>query len=169
MSDMTPSRPFMPDYGVAAPDEGTGLLPWDWATERLGTSREYWVATVRPDGAPSVTPVWGVWRDGAVWFSCGPASRKARNLASEPRCAVTTNDGAEPVVVEGTAERSTETEEFAKAVHEKYGTPYDPEFFARNALYRVVPAKVLGLVESDFTGSPTRWLPTPPPTPGAAR
>jgi hypothetical protein len=73
---------------------------------------------------------------------------------------VTTNDGAEPVVVEGTAERSADTEAFAGRLSEKYGTPYDPELLARNALFRVAPAKVLGLVESDFQGSPTRWLPS---------
>jgi PPOX class probable F420-dependent enzyme len=150
----------MPDYGVRAPDEGTGLLPWAWAVERLTATREYWVATVTPDGRPSVTPVWGVWRDGAVWFSCGPTSRKARNLGNEPRCTVTTNDAVEPVVVEGRAERRpdrAEAETFARGVSDKYGTEYDPEFFVRNALFRVEPETAFGLVESDFNGSPTRW------------
>jgi len=33
------SRPYMPDYGFRGPDEGSGLLPWSWAEERLTESR----------------------------------------------------------------------------------------------------------------------------------
>ena len=41
------SRPHMPGYGTQGPTEGTGLLPWSWATERLTRSHDYWVATTR--------------------------------------------------------------------------------------------------------------------------
>ena len=33
------------------------------------------------------------------------------------------------------------------------------DFLLSNALFAVQPVKVLGLVEDDFTGSPTRWVP----------
>lgn len=154
---MRADRPYMPDYPIEPGP--AGLLSWEWAVERLAGSRYYWVATVRPDGAPSVTPVWGIWHDGAVWFSCGPTSRKARNLAADPRCVVTTGDPTEPVVVEGRAERRSDAETFAEHSNRKYAMDTPASFYAANALFRVRPEKVLGLAESEFTASPTRWLP----------
>jgi len=54
-------RPNMPGYGLAK--SRTGLLPWKWAQDRLGKSRQYWIATTRPDGSPQVMIVWGCgWR-----------------------------------------------------------------------------------------------------------
>lgn len=91
----------MPGYGIVGPTEGTGLLPWQWATDRLTRSHDYWIATVWPDGRPHVTPVWGVWRDDALWFSCSRRSRKARNLEANPVAVATTDDPANPVIVEG--------------------------------------------------------------------
>ena len=63
-------RPHMPGYGVSGPADGTGLLPWSWAEERLSRSHDYVLATVRPDGHPHAMPVWGVWLDGR----CGSAA-----------------------------------------------------------------------------------------------
>jgi PPOX class probable F420-dependent enzyme len=152
----------MPGYGTAGPDEGGGLLPWSWAEERLAAAHDYWLATVGDGGRPHVMPVWGLWRDGAVWFSSGLQSRKARNLAADPRCTVTTDDAHDPVVVEGVAARvadSGELRAFADAVDAKYGTSYGVEFYdpAVNGVWRVPPAKAIGLRQDDFTGSPTRW------------
>jgi len=42
----------MPGYGLPAADKGKGLLPWEWAVERLTESHNYWVATTRPEGRP---------------------------------------------------------------------------------------------------------------------
>ena len=33
------SRPYMPGYGIAGPDEGSGLLHWSWAAERLTATK----------------------------------------------------------------------------------------------------------------------------------
>ena len=38
------SRPYMPGYGIAGPAEGSGLLHWSWAAERLTAARNYWAA-----------------------------------------------------------------------------------------------------------------------------
>src|SRR5215813_2271687 len=84
------SRPNMPDYGILPPDEGAGLLPWEWAAEPLSVSHNYLLATTRPDGRPHVMPVWGLWLDGAFYFSAGRQSRKARNLIANPNCVVST-------------------------------------------------------------------------------
>lgn len=156
------SRPHMPGYGILGPAEGSGLLPWSWAEERLAASHDYWLASSRPDGRPHVMPVWGVWHEGEVWFASGGRSSKARNLEADPRCVVTTDNALEPVVVEGVAavERDLEViAGFLERLNAKYTTDYDLDFLDpdRNATYRVRPRWVFGLIEDDFTGSPTRW------------
>ena len=159
---MTPNatRPYMPGYGIQGPDEGSGLLPWTWAVERLTASHDYWVATVDGDGKPAVMPVWGAWIDDAVWFSSSPGSRRARNLALDARCAVTTDNALEPVVVEGVAVRVDDraaVQTFTDAINAKYDEQIAVDFFAENALFAVRPKVVLALIEADFAGSPTRW------------
>jgi hypothetical protein len=39
----------------------------------------------------------GVWLDGAVYFCTGPTERKARNLAQNPSCVLTTHVGTQNV------------------------------------------------------------------------
>ncbi|MEY2420803.1 MAG: hypothetical protein QOI95_870 [Acidimicrobiaceae bacterium] len=150
----------MPGYGIQGPTEGTGLLPWSWAVERLTSSHDYWVATVDGDGKPAVMPVWGAWLDDAIWFSSSPGSRRARNLDRDPRCTVTTDNPLEPVVVEGTAllvpDRQP-VERFTEVCNVKYETDIPVEFFADNALFNVPPTVAYGLTEADFTGTPTKW------------
>jgi Pyridoxamine 5'-phosphate oxidase len=152
----------MPGYGVREPDVGTGLLPWSWAVKRLEESHDYWVATTWPGRPPHVMPVWGVWRDGAIWFSSGLRSRKARNLARDARCTVTTDDALNPVVVQGMTSRVTDltgVQAFVDAVNVKYDTDYVIDFFdpELNGVYRVEPTWAFGLLQDDFEGSPTRW------------
>jgi hypothetical protein len=109
-------------------------------------------------------PVWGVWHDGAFWFSSGRPSRKARNLAADPRCVVTTENPVDPVVVEGTAEVVTDPEALTPRMlaleNAKYQTDYSIELLdpAVNTTIRVRPRWAFGLAEGDFTGSPTRWV-----------
>ena len=161
MMEPRSSRPYMPGYGISPPGEGTGLLPWSWAVERLSRSHDYWVATVRPDGRPHVMPVEGVWMRDMLWFSSSGRSRKTRNLAGNPRAVITTDNALEPVVVEGDAERVTDADEitaFVRAVNSKYGTDYPVDFFMRNACFRLRPVWAFALAESDFAGSPTRWM-----------
>jgi PPOX class probable F420-dependent enzyme len=156
-------RPHMPGYGIAAATEGSGLLPWSWAAERLTTSRNYWVVSVWPDGRPHTMPVWGMWDDAVLWFSSSAGSRKARNLAADPRCCVTTEDAADAVVVEGTARIVTDPpllQRMIDLMNAKYGTELGVDFLdpAKNATIRVRPRRVFGLRSGDFTGSPTRWV-----------
>jgi general stress protein 26 len=152
----------MPGYGLLGADQGTGVMPWSWAEERLTASRNYWVVSLWPDGRPHAMPVWGLWSEQSFWFSSSRGSRKARNLTADPRCVVTTEDAMQPVILEGTAELVTDrhTLETVLALENtKYGTDYgmelmDPEV---NSVFRVRPAWGFGLTEEDFTGSPTRW------------
>jgi PPOX class probable F420-dependent enzyme len=152
----------MPGYGLLGPTEGTGLLPWRWAHARLAGSRNYWVVTLWPDGRPHAMPVWGVWDENLLWFSSSRSSRKARNVAADPRCVVTTEDALNPVVVEGAAEVTRDGEQIARflaLVNAKYATDYAIDFLdpAVNATVRVRPSWAFGLADGDFTGSPTRW------------
>ena len=152
----------MPGYGILPADDGTGLLPWSWAEERLIASRNYWVATVWPDGRPHMMPVWGMWHEDEFWFSSSKPSRKARNLSANPRCVVTTEDANNPVVGEGTSRLITSPHELALMLeleNAKYSTSYGIDMLdpTLNASFRVRPLWAFGLQAGDFTGSPTRW------------
>lgn len=150
----------MPGYGILGADEGAGLLPWAWAEERLTASRNYWIASVWPDGRPHLMPVWGVWDGEALWFSSSNGSRKARNLAADPRCVASVEDANEPVVLEGRAQIVRERdaiERVAGLMDAKYGG-ITAGFLAANATIRLRPAWAFGISHDDFTGSPTRWV-----------
>ncbi len=152
----------MPGYGVVGPDQGTGLLTWQWAREKLAASHDYWLVTVWPDGRPHAMPVWGVWDDDSLLFSSGGRSRKVKNLLAEPRCVVTTEDPTNPVVLEGVAETVTDTATLARtieAINSKYSSTLTVDFLdpAVNATVRVRPRWAFGLLHDDFAGSPTRW------------
>jgi len=159
---VTSARPYMPGYGLLAPDDGTGLLPWSWAEERLKSSRNYWLVTTWPDGRPHAMPVWGMWHEDEFWFSSSKPSRKARNLLANPRCVVTTEDANNPVVLEGTSRLVTSPRELALMLeleNAKYSTTYDIDMLdpTLNSSFRVRPLWAFGLQAGDFTGSPTRW------------
>jgi PPOX class probable F420-dependent enzyme len=153
-------RPHMPGYGVRTSDEG--LLAWSWAQERLLASRSFWLATSWPDGRPHVMPVWAVWDAGALWFSPGLGSRKARNLLADPRCVLTNEDASSPVVLEGIARFEHDPATIARIaglLTEKYDVELGPEFHDPdvNATIRVTVQRAFGLADEDLVASATRW------------
>lgn len=157
MPEPRPERPYMPEYGI--PSDGAGLLPWDWAVERLQSSRNYWISTTRPDRRPHAMPVWGIWLDGALYFSTAQGSTKARNLAANPRCVATTEYAGEAVIVEGVAEITTNARELARfkaAYDSKYGWDMN---INEGPIYAVRPAVAFGFIESpdQFQKAATRW------------
>ena len=153
----------MPGYGIRPADEGSGLLPWSWAVGQLRASHNFWVVTLWPDGRPHAMPVWGVWdTEGFFWFTSAVQSRKALNIANDPRCTVATEDEQHPVVLNGMGEIRTERAELARVIelfNAKYGTDYGMDFVepAKNATIRVRSHWAFGVDADDFTGSPTRW------------
>jgi hypothetical protein len=162
MAGPVSDRPAMPGYGVLPADQGSGLLPWSEAERRLTVSHDYWCATIGRGGRPHVMPVWGVWLDGRLWFSSGLRSRKARNLAADPRCTMTTDDAQNPVVLEGVAARVTDRDGIARfldAMNARYDAGMTAEFLdpAVNGTYAVRPERAFAITHEDFTGSPTRW------------
>ncbi|MCK9520647.1 MAG: pyridoxamine 5'-phosphate oxidase family protein [Dehalococcoidia bacterium] len=65
------------------------------------------VASLRPDGAPSVTPCWYIYDEGAIWITPRAESTWLANLRRDPRIALAIDEEAHPyrkVVVEGVAE-----------------------------------------------------------------
>src|SRR5215203_1576607 len=93
-------------------EPGAGPTSWADAQRTLETAELYWVTTVRPGGGPHVTPLVGVLVDGTLRFTTGADERKGRNLAANPRCAMSTGcntlHAGLDVVVEGVAERLTD-------------------------------------------------------------
>ncbi len=149
----------MPGIEIPDAESSKGLLPWSWAVERLTSAHNYWLATTREDGRPHVMPVWGVWLDGAFLFSTGGESRKARNLAVNPNCVVCPERGDEAVIVEGVAERVTDTdviERFSALYKTKYDWEIDESL---GPIYAVQPRTAFAFIESgdDFYNTATRW------------
>lgn len=151
------TRPHMPGYGL--PSSETELRPWSWGERILRASHNYWVATADAGGRPHVMPVWAVWHDGALWFSTGAGSRKARNLKARSECSVGAERGASAVIVEGLAEElavAGTPAEVARLYAEKYGEGYPDE----SPLFRVTPRVAFGFSEAaeEFAQTATRWL-----------
>ena len=100
--------------------------PWEELVAVLEAAELYWLTTVRADGRPHVTPLIGIWHEGAMYFTTGLEEQKARNLQGNASVALTTgtntwNEGLD-VVIEGTAVRVTDgLPALADAIHAKYG------------------------------------------------
>ena len=137
----------MSAYGV--PDDEGGLLPWSWAEERLVSAHNYWVAT----SGPHASPVWALWRDGVLVFSCSPRSRKARELARDPRVVVHLESGDEVVIVEGEVQRVVADAVLIDEYERKYAYRADPG----EGWYRVVPRRVLAWTEPGYPRDATRF------------
>jgi hypothetical protein len=150
-------------------------VPTEWSLARaeLAGAEVYWLSTVRPDGRPHVTPLLGVWLDGALYFCTGPNERKAKNLSANHHCILTTGhstlDGLD-LVLEGTAEKLTDLAELGR-VADTYELKYGPHFAAPNGtwsglgdairraevlVYRVSPATGFGFGKGEQF-SQTRW------------
>jgi hypothetical protein len=99
---------------------GAPPIPWSKVRDRIdaginqvpgtgGPDRHTaWLATVRPDGGPHAMPLGLLWVDGGFYFNAGPSTRKARNLAHDPRCVLTIATQEFDLVVEGTAAKVTD-------------------------------------------------------------
>ncbi len=91
------------------------------AESHFQTAQNVWVATVRPDGRPHLTPVWFVVAGGAWYFVTDPQSVKARNLSQNSKVALALEDGSNPHIVEGVAGPVTPSAEVIQLFKNKYG------------------------------------------------
>lgn len=122
--------------------------PGPTSAERLATERNLWLATVRPDGRPHLVPLWFVWVEGAFWIGTGARSAKARNLAAEPRAAVSLEDGNAPVAAEVVASQASRPfrAPVVDAFAAKYGwdvTVDDDEDVGELVVYELRPTRWL--------------------------
>jgi uncharacterized pyridoxamine 5'-phosphate oxidase family protein len=110
-------------------DPESGPTGWADALRVLDEAELYWLTTVRGDGRPHVTPLIGVWHDGAMFFCTGPREQKFRNLEANEQVALTTGSNSWAkgldVVIEGQAVRVDDQEtlqRLADAYETKYGS-----------------------------------------------
>ncbi|HYL61472.1 MAG TPA: pyridoxamine 5'-phosphate oxidase family protein [Candidatus Methylomirabilis sp.] len=163
MNEPKASRPYWPDFTEIPKDPRSGLKPWSWAVERLQKSHNYWIATSRPDGRAHLMLVWGVWWEDALWFSTGPNTRKAKNIAAHNHCSIGTERADEAVILEGTPEEIKDHalwKRLAAVYNAKYGGDVEPLLTASNGnVYRVVPQTVFAQDEHapNFAESVTRF------------
>jgi Pyridoxamine 5'-phosphate oxidase len=146
--------------------------PWEEARRQVETAKAYWLATVRPDGRPHVTTIAAVWLDGGLHFATGESERKAKNLARNSQCVITTGchvlEGLD-VVLEGEAARVTDTttlQRLANAYIGKYeqlfrfkvrdGVMHHEGAVDRVLTYRLRATKALGFAKGERF-SQTRW------------
>ena len=149
---------------------GAGPTPWSDGRDLLEKAGIYWLSTVRPDGRPHVTPLIAVWLDGSLYFCTGADERKAKNIAANPHCILTTGcnaigDGLD-VVVEGEAVRVVDDDRLRR-VAALYETKYGPDWHfdveevafehdgGRALVFEVVPVTAFGFGKGEY--SQTRW------------
>lgn len=153
-------------------------IPWSRALKQLekldkeeGRGRTCWLATTDPDGRPHVAAVGAIWLEGKFYFTSGPRLRKSRNLAANPRCAVSVSLDDIDVVVEGTARKVTDPSVLERVanIYGSLGWParasggaITAEFSAPSAgrgpwdLYAVSPTTAVGVATAEPHGA-TRW------------
>lgn len=155
---------------------GNAALPWSRARDVLATDTPtadltFFVSTVRPDGRPHSAGVGAVWVDDALYFKGGPGTRRSRNLASNPACAVSVRLRGIDLTLEGEAHRVTDasTLERVAAVYRTGGWPVEVQgdaftapFSAPSAgpppwhLYRLTLHRAIAVAGAEPHGA-TRW------------
>lgn len=173
MTEANPKTDLQPISTESVATNGvTEVTPWAEAQQQIAAEGKYWLSTINPNGTPHVMPHFGVWLDGALYFTAGPGTRKAKNLAHDPRCAITVTAKKLDIIMEGEARKITDQatlHRLAEAYDTKYGwhitvngAAYDAPFGAPSAgqppyeLYKLTLSKVYGLGSDEPYGA-TRW------------
>jgi nitroimidazol reductase NimA-like FMN-containing flavoprotein (pyridoxamine 5'-phosphate oxidase superfamily) len=135
------------------------LLEWEPVRARLEAAKQYWFATVRPDGRPHVVPLDGSWLDDRWYFGGSPETVKHRNLLENPRAALHLEDAMQAVIVEGTCEVIEADEDLAQRLSDlsraKYGYGPEPAVY-RNGVWCLQPVRVLAWEQ--FPADATRFV-----------
>jgi nitroimidazol reductase NimA-like FMN-containing flavoprotein (pyridoxamine 5'-phosphate oxidase superfamily) len=169
MADKKPVAELEPQF--SSPDAAP--TPWAEASRQLEQAEVYWLSTVRPDGRPHVTSLLSVWLDGALYFCTGSSERKAKNLAGNAHCILTTgcnalNEEGLDLVVEGEAVRVSDEarlQRVADVYESKYGSDWrfevrDGAFNGEDGnialVYEVTPTTAFGFGKGK-SFSQTRW------------
>jgi len=149
-------------------DDGLTQVPGSGGPDR----HTCWLATINADGSPHVTGIGALWADDAFWFETGEQTRKARNVARDPRCTLSLATREFDLVVEGDAHQIRDPEIVARMAAlwaeewpcrvDETGTALTADFSAPSAgpppwhVYRITPraATAIAIVEP---GGATRW------------
>lgn len=149
-------------------------LPWSRVEDQLeseASNRTYWLATTGRDGRPHLAGVGAIWLDGKVYFVSGASTRKSRDLATKPECALSVSLTDVDLVVEGTAAKVTDPKALDRIVR-KYAAGGWPAEVRDGALvapysapsagpppwdvHEVVPVAATGVASAEPYGA-TRW------------
>ncbi|HEY3833578.1 MAG TPA: pyridoxamine 5'-phosphate oxidase family protein [Acidimicrobiia bacterium] len=123
-----------------AEEDGLPALDWSVVETQLADVRKqddprspdrvtFWLTTLNADGSPHVTSVGALWHAGSAWFQTGDATRKAKNVARDPRCTVSVATKNFDVMVAGEARQVTDPKIVAEiaALWAKGGWPAEPD------------------------------------------
>jgi hypothetical protein len=168
-----PKAETMSREGKGAEAGRSRPLPWSEAERRLAGGGWFWLATVRPDGAPHVMPLFAAWANTSFFIASKDRARRSRNLEAEPRCVITTDTDDLHIIVEGITShiRDEATLQHAvEAFQTVYGWPtridgnhLDADYGAPTSggppyeVYEVTPIKAFGLPTDGESIAPTRW------------
>ena len=156
---------------------GSPALPWSRPHDLLAASPTrsditFFLGTSRPDGGPHAAGIGALWLDGDLYFTSGPATRKARNLAANSACTISVGLQGIDLILEGQATRVTDQpalEVVARLYREEGGWPVQVEGDAFTApysapsagpppwhLYRLTLHTAFGVATAEPNGA-TRW------------
>jgi len=112
--------------------------------QRLDTELNLWLATVRPDGRPHLTPVWFAWYEEKFYACIQAKSVKTDNIEQNPQVALSLEDGSHPIICEGMA--TFVAEPWSEAVAAIFRHKYDWDIFTDgeyDRLLEIAPVKWL--------------------------
>jgi Pyridoxamine 5'-phosphate oxidase len=158
MSNPRSERPDIPaSYGFTASTPHTPPT-WDSITERIRSSRNYWICSISPDSQPHALPVWGVWFEDRLYFVTKRASKKARNLLANPKVAIHLESGDDVVSFQGRVEEVSDPTRLAQ-VAAVYATKYngDEIYPDIEVVFELRPRLAFTWLERDYHQTATRW------------
>jgi hypothetical protein len=149
----------------------TRSLDWPDVERRLASNGWFWLASVRPDGAPHLMPLFAAWSEPVLFIASKESARKSRNLDADGRCVLSTEADGAHLVVEGEASRVRDRatlERASAAFRQIHGWPttvagdqLDADYGAPSSggppyrVYQVAPTKIFALpIDGSFL--PTR-------------
>jgi hypothetical protein len=155
---------------------GSDALPWSRPRDLLAASpaqpgTAFFLGTSRPDGRPHAAGIGAQWLDGDIYFTSGPDTRKARNLAANPACTISVGLKGIDLILEGDATRITDQATLEQVVQlyraggwpaEVEGDAFTAPFSAPSAgpppwqLYRFTFHIAFGVATAEPYGA-TRW------------
>lgn len=140
-------------------------ISWPEVAARLAPARSYWLGTTSPGGAPHAAPVWGVVIGDTLYLYTERRTRKARNLAADPRLVVHLESGDDVVIVHGTADdlgNPAQVPQVVTALTAKYTSPADRRYLPDadpgfDVVYAIRPQSAMLWRLPDYETSQRRW------------